>query len=65
MDELIKHFGGRVAMAEFFGVDRAAITQWTTGAMPPKRAIQIEEFTHGVFTAVQLMEWNKELNDKN
>lgn len=64
MDELINHFGGRVAMAEFFNVDRAAITQWTTGAMPPKRAIQIEEFTQGVFTAVQLMELNDDLKNK-
>ena len=59
MEEVIEHFGGRSKMAEFFAVERAAITQWASGALPPKRAIEIEEFTQGVFKAIDLMEWAK------
>lgn len=65
MDEVIEYFGGRAAMAETFKVERAAITQWSKGELPPARAIQIEQLTQGVFTAIELMETNKRYNDKN
>ena len=61
-EEVIEYFGGRVKMAMIFDVDRAAITQWASGALPPKRAIEIEEYTHGAYKAVDLMEWAKSVN---
>lgn len=60
MEDVIKHFGGRGKMAEFFKVERAAITQWSQGQLPPARAIEIEEYTQGAFTAIDLMAWSKQ-----
>jgi len=58
IEDVIEYFGGRSAMATTFNVDRAAITQWSKGGLPPARAIQIEQLTQGVFTAIDLMESN-------
>lgn len=59
MEDVIEHFGGRKKMAEFFNVERAAITQWSKGQLPPARAIEIEEYTQGAFNAIDLMAWCK------
>jgi DNA-binding transcriptional regulator YdaS (Cro superfamily) len=55
MEKVIKFFGGRSNMARIFGVERAAISQWANGSLPPARAIEIEERSFGKFKAVDLV----------
>jgi len=57
MQEIIKHFGGQSALAKKLNVDKAAVSQWVSyGFFPPKRAIQIERITNGLFKAVDMIE---------
>ena len=55
MNELIKYFGSKTAMARTLGVDKSAVTQWGNEGLPPGRAIQIEKITSGVFKAVDIV----------
>lgn len=46
--------GGMQKLADALGITRAAIYQWDTGEVPPKRAIEIERVTAGEVTRQQL-----------
>ncbi len=55
MEELIKYFGSKAAIAKVLCVDRSAVTLWGQEGLPPGRAIQIEKITNGVFKAVDIV----------
>lgn len=55
MEQLIKYFGSKAALAKVLNVDRSAVTLWGIEGLPPKRAIQIERITSGVFKAVDIV----------
>ena len=46
--------GGLQQLADALGITRAAIYQWDTAEVPPRRAIDIEHVTGGQVTRVQL-----------
>lgn len=46
--------GGMQKLADALGITRAAIYQWDTDEVPPKRAIDIERVTSGEVTRQQL-----------
>lgn len=53
--KLIDFYGSRSRLARALGVHRAAVTQWCDqGGLPPKRAIQVEQLTGGMFKAVDI-----------
>ena len=55
MDEVIKYFGGQRGVAGALGVSDAAVSQWVAaGGLPPKRAIEVERLTLGLFRAVDI-----------
>jgi len=55
LDEIIKHYGGKLAMAKALGVSAPAVTLWChLNRIPPRRAIQIEQMTGGKFRAVDI-----------
>ena len=55
IDEIVRHFGGRKALAVALNVSPAAVTYWVQdGALPPRRAIQIERLTEGKFKALDI-----------
>lgn len=59
--DVIEYMGGTVATARLLSVDPAAVSQWIAkGAIPPRRAIQIERVTEGRFKAVDITEGNDE-----
>lgn len=54
--EVIDFMGGTVETARKLGVHPAAVSQWiASGAIPPKRAIQIERITQGALRAIDIM----------
>ena len=61
IQKIIEWFGSQSEMARQLGVDRSAVTHWlNSGALPPKRAIEVERLSGGLFKAVDIME---ETND--
>lgn len=55
MRDLVQHFGTQADLAIALGVSFAAVSQWVSnGAIPAKRAIQIELLTEGEFNAIDL-----------
>lgn len=63
-NKVIDYFGGRLAMARIFNVNKSAITQWSQGDLPPRRAIEIEAFSKGKFTSIGLINWADEQRAK-
>lgn len=56
IEELVEHFGGQYRLAGALNVSSAAVHYWIRdGALPPFRAIQIEQITNGEFLAVDLI----------
>lgn len=57
ISEVVDWFGSQANMARALGVDRAAVSGWVkAGALPPARAIQVEQQSGGRFRAVDLIE---------
>lgn len=57
LEPLIKHFGSQAALADILGVTQVAVHFWVKeDALPPRRAIQIEDITNGVFKASGLVD---------
>jgi len=55
LQELIDLFGGQSALARSLGVSDAAVSQWMAdGALPSRRAIEVERLTQGAFRAVDI-----------
>ena len=55
LEQIIEHFGGKLALANALGVSPPAVSLWCQiGRMPPRRAIQIEQMTNGKFRAVDI-----------
>lgn len=55
LEQIIKHFGGKLALANALGVSPPAVSLWCQlGRIPPRRAIQIEEITAGKFKATDI-----------
>lgn len=55
VNEVIAYLGGTTAAAKILGVQPAAVSQWLAcGQIPPRRAIQIERLTGGVYKAVDI-----------
>jgi DNA-binding transcriptional regulator YdaS (Cro superfamily) len=53
--DVIKHFGGKSALADALGVDPAAVSWWLKNGLPALRAIQIETLTGGKFKAKDIL----------
>ena len=49
LDQVIKHFGSGTALAKALGIKPSAVYQWKR--VPPRRALEIEKLTQGVFKA--------------
>lgn len=49
MEELIKHFKTQTALAKMLNVKTGHIYYWKKHGIPPKRAIEIEKKTNGLF----------------
>ena len=49
LTQVIQHFGSGMALAKALGIRPAAVYQWKT--VPPRRALEIEKLTHGLFKA--------------
>lgn len=57
LEPVIKYFGSQAALAELLGVTQVAVHFWIKeDALPPRRAIQIENMTGGVFKAADLVD---------
>lgn len=57
INKIVEWFGSQSEMARQLGVDRSAVTHWLTkGSLPPKRAIEVEKLSGGIFKAVDIME---------
>ena len=57
LDTLIKYFGNQAALADVLGVTQVAVHFWVKeDALPPLRAIQIENMTNGLFKASDLVD---------
>lgn len=57
IQKIVDWFGSQAEMARQLGVDRSAVTHWLNkGALPPKRAIEVEKLSAGLFRAVDIME---------
>lgn len=55
LNEIIEHYGGKLALAKALGVSAPAVTLWChLNRIPPRRAIQIEQMTNGKFRAVDI-----------
>ena len=63
MEKLIKHFGNQELLAKALKVDPAAVSQWKSAGIPPRRAIEIEMITGGKFKAVNLIGGYADAND--
>ena len=50
LEEVIKHFGSGVALAEALGIEPSAVYQWK-GKIPVRRQYEIERITDGKFKA--------------
>lgn len=56
IDELVEYFGGQYKLAGALDVSSAAVHYWIRDdALPPFRAIQVEQLTGGKFLAVDLI----------
>lgn len=55
---VLKHFGSRQAVAEFFGVHLSAVDQWKT-YIPRSRAIELSHKIPDVFQADTSILWRK------
>ncbi len=51
LDQLIQHYGTKTALANALGIRPQAVYQWEK--VPPRRALEIEKITKGLFTAEQ------------
>ena len=49
LDQVIRHFGSGTALAKALGIKPSAVYQWKR--VPPRRALEIEKLTQGVFKA--------------
>ena len=57
ISDVVDWFGSQARMARALKVDRAAVSAWVrAGALPPARAIQIEQLSGGKFSAVDLID---------
>lgn len=57
IQKIVEWFGSQSEMARQLRVDRSAVTHWVnSGALPPKRAIEVEKLSNGLFKAVEIME---------
>lgn len=55
LEDIIEHYGGKLALAKALGVSPPAVTLWCQlGRIPPRRAIEIEKMTGGKFKAVDI-----------
>lgn len=55
IEDIVDHFGGQKALAVALDVTPAAVTYWVQdGALPARRAIQIERLTEGKFKALNI-----------
>ena len=52
LDQVILHFGSKTALARALRIDPHAIYQWKR--VPPRRALEIEKITGGLFKAHDL-----------
>ena len=56
MDKLIEYFGSQKALIEALSkhtdqnIKHGHLYYWKTKGLPPKRAVQIEKLTNGLFT---------------
>jgi DNA-binding transcriptional regulator YdaS (Cro superfamily) len=56
IQKIVEWFGSQSEMARQLRVDRSAVTHWVnSGALPPKRAIELEKLSNGLFKAVDIM----------
>ena len=55
MDEIIKHFGGKAALAKALNVERSAVSWWLREGLPSGRAVEIERMTGGIFKAIEIV----------
>lgn len=63
IEEVVKELGGTVSLADRLMVKPAAVSQWISqGAIPPLRAIQIEQMTGGQYRAADLIDWEGRSN---
>lgn len=49
INQVIQHFGSKAALAKALRIEPQAIYQWKR--IPPRRALEIEKLTHGLFKA--------------
>lgn len=53
--QVVKHFDGQYKLAAALGVSSVAVHWWVKdNKIPPRRAIEIEKLTDGLFKAVEL-----------
>jgi DNA-binding transcriptional regulator YdaS (Cro superfamily) len=50
MKRLIQHFGSQEKLARELGCSHQNIQYWKKKGVPPRRAIEIEKKTNGLFT---------------
>ena len=51
LNQLLQHYGTKTALANALGIRPQAVYQWEK--VPPRRALEIEKITQGLFTAEQ------------
>lgn len=57
LDQLLEAFGSQAEIADRLGVSRPAVCAWfAVGALPPRRALEIERLTGGALRAVDLVD---------
>lgn len=56
MVRLLSYYGSQKRLAARLGVSRSAVCQWVSSEhVPPRRALQIEEQSHGLIKAKTLI----------
>lgn len=56
-DQVIKHFGSQVALADALGVKQPAVSNWKTrGSIPHLQQLRIEALTEGKIKARPLIQ---------
>ena len=59
-EQILEHFVRKSRIAYLCGVSQPSVSEWFTEGIPPKRAIQLEELSHGKFKALDIMRlWNE------
>ena len=53
--DLIKEFGSQSALADCLEINRANISLWKAGGIPPAKCIEIEKLTDGRLKAIDLI----------